>query len=107
MIRLISNTALWHLHVAEGRDRALRDWVRANGLNPNEIPINADMTIEDTPDGRVIRYTAYTLSSSGAKLADPVRSGEALTEERAVPLVVEPPAGWPMYAVPEAPQKGS
>jgi hypothetical protein len=98
--RLISNPTLWNLHRAQGRIPELCDWARANGMNPNEVSADDDVTIEDSPDGRIIRYRAYVLSSSGSKQADPIRSGEPLTEERAVPLVVAPPDGWPVYAVP-------
>lgn len=100
MIRLISNATLWNLHIAQGRTDAVQAWVRANGIEPNTVPVDADMTIEDGQDGRVIRYAAYALSDSGAKLADPLRNGASRREERVVPLVVEPPADWPVYAAP-------
>lgn len=98
--RLISNATLWNLHRAQGRIEAICEWARANGLDPNEISADDDVTIEDTPDGRVIRCRVYVLSSSGSKQVAPMRSGEPLTEERTTPLVVEPPEGWPVYAVP-------
>ncbi|MEV3857760.1 hypothetical protein AB0J38_25970 [Streptomyces sp. NPDC050095] len=105
MIRLISNGPLWALHVADGRAEAVREWARANGIDPNGVPRDADMTIEDTVDGRVIRYTTYVRGDGGRTLVDPARSGEALQEQRVVPLVVKPPTDWPVYAAP-APREG-
>jgi hypothetical protein len=98
--RLISSATLWHLHVAQGRVEALCDWARANGIEPGEVSADDDITIEDGPDGWVIRYRAFVRSSSGSKQVDPIRSEEALTEARIVPLVAEPPEDWPVYAVP-------
>lgn len=98
--RLISSATLWNLHCAQGRRDALLDWVRANGIDPNAVPIDRDMTIEDGPDGgRVIRYWAYVLTSDGSKQTDRQTDG-ALLEQRTTPLVVPPPADWPVYAVP-------
>ncbi|WP_372352657.1 hypothetical protein [Streptomyces sp. KL116D] len=100
VIRLISNKALWNLHVAEGRAEEIQEWVRANNIDPSDVPVDADMTIEDTPDGRVIRYAANLRDAEGGRLlADP--AGGVQQEERTVPLVVEPPAGWPVYAAPD------
>lgn len=101
--RLISSATLWHLHVAQGRRDELLDWLRQNGIDPNAVPIDKEMTIEDGPDGgRVIRYHAYVLSDDGSKQLAQTPDGGARIEERTTPLVVPPPAGWPVYAVPGA-----
>lgn len=99
-IRLISNASLYRLHLAQGRGEELREWVSANGLAPDAVSADDDTTIEDTPHGRVIRCSVYDFSRTGSKQTDPVRPGEPLKEERVVPLVVEPPDGWPVYALP-------
>lgn len=98
MIRLISNATLWNLLIAEHRVEAIQTWARENGINPDDVPVDADMTIEDTPDGRVIRYVANLRNEEGRVRADPFHPGSELREQRAVPLVVEPPADWPVYA---------
>lgn len=103
--RLISNAALWGMHTAQGRTDAIREWVRANGIDPNVVPVHEDMTIEDTPDGRIIRFHAYRLAEDGSKQITQQPDGGALVEERTVPLVVEPPADWPVYAVPDSLQR--
>lgn len=96
--RLISNATLWNLHQAQDRADAIRNWAEANGLTPADVSAAHDLTIEDGPDGRVIRYTAYLRTDTGAKYV--TAGGGPAAEERTVPLVVEPPEGWPVYAVP-------
>jgi hypothetical protein len=59
-----------------------------------------DILIEDGPDGPLIRYREYVLDDSGSKLVDPFDPEEVRTEERTVPLVVEPPEDWPVYTRP-------
>lgn len=95
--RLISNKALWGMHTAQGRAEEISAWVAANGIEPGDVPTEHDLTVEDGPDGRVIRYRAFLRALDGCKYhVDGV--GPAL-EERTVPLVVEPPDGWPVYAL--------
>jgi hypothetical protein len=101
--RLISSRTLWGLHVSQGRAPEISYWAAANALAPEDVSVNHDITIEDSSDGRVIHYRAYLRNSAGRKHVDPAGSGEALTEERVVPLVVEPPEGWPVYALTERP----
>jgi hypothetical protein len=107
VIRLISNAALWNLHIAQGRVPAVQEWLRANGIEPDDVPVDADMTIEDTPDGRVIHYVANLRNDEGRVQADPFHDGKTLREQRAVPLVVEPPADWPVYGAPASPRTES
>lgn len=100
MARLISNPSLWQLHQVEGRADAIADWVRANGIDPNEVSITHDLTIEERPDGAMIRCTVISKNEHGRPYA--TADGDAAMEERTVPLVVEPPEGWPKYAVPDS-----
>lgn len=98
--RLISNATLWGLHQAQHRTTEIADWLRANHAEPNDISIDHDLTIEEQPDGsRVIHFRAFVRGDGGHVLTDATRKGEPVTEERTVPLVVEPPEGWPVYAV--------
>lgn len=100
MARLISNPTLWELHRAEGRTDAIAEWARANGLDPHEVSVAHDVTIEDRPDGAVIRCMVLARNELGNKYA--TADGTVAVEECTVPLVVEPPEGWPKYAVPDA-----
>ncbi|MDJ0460618.1 hypothetical protein [Streptomyces sp. H27-C3] len=99
-VRLISNATLWQLHRAQGRTGALYEWAGANGLTPDDVSADHPITIEDTPDGRLIRCRVFVRGDNGLKQGDPTRYGEALTEDRTVPLAVEPPDDWPVYAQP-------
>jgi len=79
------------------RRAALCDWLTANGIEPNIVPIDGDLTIGDTEHGRVIRCETF-VQKDGAKVMDP-RGGEAY-EIRTVPLLVEPPEWWTPYEKP-------
>ena len=103
MARLISNAALWGMHRAQGRADALCEWVRDNGLHPNEVAADYDIVIDDTPDGRMLRCHVFVRTDAGAKTVS--HDGGPHVEERTVPLVVEPPDDWPVYAVPGTPQE--
>lgn len=95
--RLISNKALWGMHVGQGRAEEISAWVAANGIEPDDVSTNHDLTVEDGPDGRVIQYRAYLRTLDGAKYH--VDGVGAAMEERTTPLTVEPPDGWPVYAL--------
>ena len=99
-VRLITNKTLWNLHISQGRAEEISAWAAANGLTTDDVSTDHDLTVEDGPDGRVIRYRAYLRNADGARYrAD--GQDEAAQEERTVPLVVEPPDDWPVYALPD------
>ena len=89
--------ATWDDIAGTARRDELMSWLRANGIDPADIPPGHTVAIETGPGGeRTIRHTAYLRSAGGlCYLADPdnVDAGAA-TEERAVPLAVEPPMNW-------------
>lgn len=95
--RLISNKALWGMHVGQGRAEEIAAWAAANGIEPGAVSTNHDLIVEDGPDGRVIRYRAYLLTLDGSKYH--VDGVGAAMEERTTPLTVEPPEHWPVYAL--------
>jgi hypothetical protein len=95
--RLISNKTLWPLHVSQGRAEEISAWVAANGIDPDDASTDHDLTVEDGPDGRMIRYRAYLRTLDGAKYH--VDGVGPASEERTTPLTVEPPDDWPMYAL--------
>ncbi|MFH9072703.1 hypothetical protein [Streptomyces alboflavus] len=101
--RLISSKTLWGLHQAQGRTHEIADWARANSLDPDVISVDHDLIVEDGADGRVIRYHEQLRNADGAKYACSCGEHPAV-EERIVPLVVEPPEIWPVYAVPDSPR---
>lgn len=96
--RLISSKTLWGLHVAQGLAAEISAWVAANGLEPGAVSTDHDLIVEDGPDGRVIRYRAYLRALDGWRYVDG-RTGDAAMEERTMPLTVEPPDNWPVWAL--------
>ena len=99
--RLISNKALWGMHISQGRAEEISGWMAANGIEPDGVSTDHDLTVENGPNYRVIRYRAYLRTLDGCKYHED-GVGPA-TEERTVPLVVEPPDGWPVYALVDTP----
>lgn len=99
MRKLISNKTLWPLHVAQGRADEISAWVAANGINPADVSTEHPVTIEDTPNGRVIRCRCFMTNGYGVKVK-PLDGGPD-TQGLAVPLEVEPPEGWPVWALNE------
>lgn len=85
-----------------GRRDALCDWLTANGINPADVPIDGDLTIVDTNDGRAIRVEVELRSEDGRVLLDE-REHQAAREVRTVPLLVEPPDWWEPYEKPTRP----
>lgn len=73
----------------------LQAWLRANGIDPGDVPVHEDITIEPLTLGgdRAIRHTVYLRNADGAKYLDEA-TGDAAQEERIVPLVVDPPPQW-------------
>lgn len=78
---------------AYGPIAAVAEWLRANDIDPNDVPINGPITIErDTAsDGTRIRYTAVVRTEGVGVQYDARRRGPKV-EDRTVPLKVEPPA---------------
>jgi hypothetical protein len=96
--RLITSKTLWGLHISQGRAEEISAWAAANGLEPDDVSTGHDLTVEDGPDGRVIRYRAFLRTLDGAKYHVDGQDGAA-SEDRTVPLVVEPPDHWPTWAL--------
>lgn len=69
----------------------LAEWVKANGLNPNDIPLTHPIRVEDGDDGPVIRYVAYARTEEDVQQADSIHSDEVPTVERTAPCTVPPP----------------
>jgi hypothetical protein len=66
---------------------AVARWLRDNDIDPNVVPIQGPITIEQ---GHV-RYAALLRNEAGYHYLDP-STGEAAREDRTAPLKVAPPA---------------
>lgn len=81
------------------RHTELADWLTANGIEPNTVPVDGDLTIVDTDAGRAIRVETMIRTKDGRLILNDRGTGEA-REIRTVPLIVEPPAWWTPYEKP-------
>lgn len=89
------------------RLKELLTWLRANGVNPDDIPTDTTTTVEPgSPEGPlVIRYEVYLRNEDGHKhLADPADEGKGAAREwRTTPLAVLPPGHWWIDPTPAEP----
>lgn len=83
----------------EGRRTALCAWLTANGINPNDVPTDAEMTINKGPTGRFLRCEVFDRGPDGRIQLDERRERTALMVVN-VPLQVEPPEWWKPYEKP-------
>jgi hypothetical protein len=83
----------------EGRRTALCGWLTANGINPHDVPADADMTIDKGPTGRFLRCEVFDRSLDGRLQVDERGERVALMVVN-VPLQVEPPEWWTPYEKP-------
>lgn len=72
---------------------ALCEWLAANGIAPNVVPLDdPGIRITEQDGQRVIRYTEFVRSElTGNILVDPDKP-EPITSRATTPLIVEPPA---------------
>lgn len=86
-------------HMIGNRRVAVCAWLTANGINPNDLPQDADVTIQQGPDGRVLRCETYDRTPDGHLQPDERNIGIAL-KVVTVPLKAEPPEWWEPYEKP-------
>ncbi|MEV6791286.1 hypothetical protein AB0M87_04635 [Streptomyces sp. NPDC051320] len=102
--RIISNATYWPYIVRDPeRLKEIQTWLLANGINPDDIPVDATVTIEskDPEGGQIIRHTVCLLKD-GHKYEDPSTPGKLATEERTTLLTVAPPTHWG-FDIPQQP----
>ncbi|PSK56999.1 MULTISPECIES: hypothetical protein [Streptomyces] len=88
----------------EDRREAVCAWLSANGVDPNNVPQDADLYLEPAPEGdpytgRYLHYEVFHLNSDGRRHTDE-RGLSAARERRTTPLLVEPPDWWEPYRKP-------
>ncbi|MFE2965533.1 hypothetical protein ACFXKC_18005 [Streptomyces sp. NPDC059340] len=81
------------------RRTELCDWLAVHDIDPHTVPIEGDLTIVDTEQGRAIRVEVYVRNEAGALVID-ARGDREAREIRTVPLEVEPPVWWTPYEKP-------
>lgn len=67
-------------------------WLTANGIDPADVPVDGEITIEvqNLAGDRYVRYSALLRNEDGHRYLDPA-TNEAAQEERIAPLKVDPP----------------
>ncbi len=86
-------------HPSGERRQALCAWLTANGINPDNVPWDADMTISEGAAGRHLCCEVFDLTSDGHRPIDERGEFAAVTVVT-VPLKVEPPEWWQPYEKP-------
>lgn len=81
------------------RRAVLCDWLTANGIEPADVPVDGDLLIVDTEQGRAIRVEVLVRTEDG-KLALDERGVDVAREVRTVPLTVDPPTWFEPYEKP-------
>lgn len=93
-LQLVYEPGMWPEFFGTDRHADFLSWLRANYIDPEDVPSEAEITVETSVDGaRLIRYTAYLRNEDGAKYLDE-SIGEAAQETRTAPVQVEPPMHW-------------
>jgi hypothetical protein len=89
----------WPIPFPPSRREALCTWLTANGINPNDVPQDGDLTIRTVDGTRLIAYEAVVYDENGRRELD--ERGDRLALKRCtMPLVVEPPDWWEPYEKP-------
>lgn len=76
----------------------LKQWLRSNGINPDDVPIHEPITIETADGQEHIHYVVYLRDETGHRYVDPDDPDQAAQEKRAMPLVDEPLGIGPEFA---------
>lgn len=86
-------------HPIDDRRAKLCEWLTANGINPSDVPQDADMTISEGTGGRFLCCEVFDRGAAGEVRLDE-RGEKAAVTVVAVPLKVEPPQWWEPYEKP-------
>ncbi|WP_202237015.1 hypothetical protein [Actinacidiphila reveromycinica] len=79
--------------LTDDRRQEVCDWLTANGINPNDVPVDADVEIQGDGDQRTLRCEVYVTNEFGDKVRD--ETGNDIARNHiGVPLAVEPPEWW-------------
>lgn len=78
------------VYIDEPTREATAAWLTANGIDPADVPLNSAITTHtDAAGTRTIRYTTLLHGEHGRAYLDD--NGQAVVEQREVPLIVERP----------------
>lgn len=84
------------------RHGELLNWLRDNGIEPNDVPGDSTVSIAPTDNGHVINHTVFLRDDAGRHYKDS-GTGDIAQERRATPLTVPLPDTWPQPVGPIQP----
>lgn len=84
---------------SDDRRQQLCDWLTANGIDPNEVPDDADIVTAEGEGARFLRCEVFVCDAPG-HFALNERGDAAAREMRTVALAVEPPDWWQPHVKP-------
>jgi hypothetical protein len=80
-------------HPTEEERVALCEWLNANGIDFNTVPLESTFAIVEGPDGqRLIHYIEFVVTDTGHRQIDPEDPDTAWKRPAKAPCAVEPPA---------------
>ncbi|WP_225080468.1 MULTISPECIES: hypothetical protein [unclassified Streptomyces] len=74
---------------------AVQTWLRANGIDPKQVPVYSELVITDSAFGMVIRYEVHRTTPNGRLFPDPHHPDRLATQGRTALLRLPPPPDWP------------
>lgn len=80
------------VHPTEEERIALCEWLTANDISPNSVPLYSHFEIVEQDGQRVIVYTECVLTEDGHKQVDPESSEDTWARNATAPCKVDPPA---------------
>ncbi|MFD7995460.1 hypothetical protein [Streptomyces mexicanus] len=85
--------------LTESRREAVCAWLTANGIDPRDVPQDADITIDQGATGRFLRCEVFDRGPDGHIKVDERGKKPAILVIN-VPLKVEPPDWWEPHVKP-------
>lgn len=85
--------------LSDDRRQQLCDWLTANGIDPNLVPLDADITIGKEGEHQALRCEVLILDANGRRILDE-RGERCATHTAVVPLTVTPPEWWQPHIKP-------
>lgn len=76
----------------EERRVALCEWLTANGIDPNTVPLHSSFSVLEDTGVKTIRYQECVLTADGRKQVDPEDNESVWIRDATAPCTVEPPA---------------
>lgn len=84
----------WVIDTGSADRRDLLAWLRINEVNPNDVPADASLLVEEDSDGAwMIRYSVLLRNAEGKRYLIP-KTFRLAEEGRVSPLLFDPPLKW-------------